>query len=337
MDINKLKLFVDIAKTGNITSSAERLGYTQSAVSHAMAKLENEISLSLLKRNNQGVQLTRDGALLLPKIETLLKQYEGLLQEIESMKCLEKGKLSIGSYASMARVFLPPVIKEFHKLYPLIEISIQEYSYKDLYDAVLKPSVDLAFMSLPSAYGQNNVIHSASSASSIPTSSLSEFQSFSASTAPFTFIPIKEDPLYLFSSIDYFCQEDIPDFPVDQAFPLHALSDYPFISGNKDYDYDIIAALERHHVSYKKTIQCNDEYTMMQMVEMGIGLGIISKMFPHHGAKIRYYKTDPPLSRSLGIAFLAEEQLTCAASAFIKLATMVIQNKEKILSVEDPA
>lgn len=310
MDINKLKLFVDIAKTGNITSSAERLGYTQSAVSHAIAKLEAETSLSLLKRNNQGVHLTRDGALLLPKVESLLFQYENLLQEIESMKCLEKGRLSIGSYASMARTFLPSVIKEFHKLYPLIEISIQECAYKELCDAVQNQTVDLAFMSHPD---------------SPPSGAISPLSSFQ-------FIPIKKDPLYLFSSIDFFCKTEIPDYAVDRPFPLSSLANYPFISGNKDFDYDIIAALERYSIPYKKSIQCNDEHTMIQMVEMGLGLGIISKMFPQNGAKIRYYKTEPALSRSLGIAFLNEEQLTCAASAFIKLASMVIQDKEKLFA-----
>lgn len=310
MDINKLKLFVDIAKTGNITSSAERLGYTQSAVSHAIAKLEAETSLSLLKRNNQGVQLTRDGALLLPKVESLLFQYENLLQEIESMKCLEKGRLSIGSYASMARTFLPSVIKEFHKLYPLIEISIQECAYKELCDAVLNQTVDLAFMSHPD---------------SPPSGTISPLSSFQ-------FIPIKKDPLYLFSSLDFFCKTETPDYAVDRPFLLSSLKHYPFISGNKDFDCDIIAALERYSIPYKKTIQCNDEHTMIKMVEMGLGLGIISKMFPQNGAKIRYYKTEPALSRSLGIAFLNEEQLTCAASAFIKLASMVIQDKEKLFA-----
>lgn len=310
MDINKLKLFVDIAKTGNITSSAERLGYTQSAVSHAIAKLEAETSLSLLKRNNQGVQLTRDGALLLPKVESLLFQYENLLQEIESMKCLEKGRLSIGSYASMARTFLPSVIKEFHKLYPLIEISIQECAYKELCDAVHNQTVDLAFMSHPD---------------SPPSGTISPLSSFQ-------FIPIKKDPLYLFSSLDFFCKTETPDYAVDRPFLLSSLKHYPFISGNKDFDCDIIAALERYSIPYKKTIQCNDEHTMIKMVEMGLGLGIISKMFPQNGAKIRYYKTEPALSRSLGIAFLNEEQLTCAASAFIKLASMVIQDKEKLFA-----
>lgn len=310
MDINKLKLFVDIAKTGNITSSAERLGYTQSAVSHAIAKLEAETSLSLLKRNNQGVQLTRDGALLLPKVESLLFQYENLLQEIESMKCLEKGRLSIGSYASMARTFLPSVIKEFHKLYPLIEISIQECAYKELCDAVQNQTVDLAFMSHPD---------------SPPSGTISPLSSFQ-------FIPIKKDPLYLFSSLDFFCKTETPDYAVDRPFLLSSLKHYPFISGNKDFDCDIIAALERYSIPYNKTIQCNDEHTMIKMVEMGLGLGIISKMFPQNGAKIRYYKTEPALSRSLGIAFLNEEQLTCAASAFIKLASMVIQDKEKLFA-----
>ena len=310
MDINKLKLFVDIAKTGNITSSEERLGYTQSAVSHAIAKLEAETSLSLLKRNNQGVQLTRDGALLLPKVESLLFQYENLLQEIESMKCLEKGRLSIGSYASMARTFLPSVIKEFHKLYPLIEISIQECAYKELCDAVQNQTVDLAFMSHPD---------------SPPSGTISPLSSFQ-------FIPIKKDPLYLFSSLDFFCKTETPDYAVDRPFLLSSLKHYPFISGNKDFDCDIIAALERYSIPYNKTIQCNDEHTMIKMVEMGLGLGIISKMFPQNGAKIRYYKTEPALSRSLGIAFLNEEQLTCAASAFIKLASMVIQDKEKLFA-----
>ena len=58
MGIKKLELFADVAETRNFTRSGDRMGYTQSGVSHILKSLETEIGFPLFVRTKQGVRLT---------------------------------------------------------------------------------------------------------------------------------------------------------------------------------------------------------------------------------------------------------------------------------------
>lgn len=75
MDISKLILICDIAKTNNLTLSAERMGYTQSGVSHSIKKIEDEMGITFFKRMKNGVQLTYEGRTLMPYISSIVKSY----------------------------------------------------------------------------------------------------------------------------------------------------------------------------------------------------------------------------------------------------------------------
>ena len=59
MDIKKFKLFLDVAETNNFTKSGDRLGYTQSGVSHILKSLEEEVGFPLFIRSKHGVTLTK--------------------------------------------------------------------------------------------------------------------------------------------------------------------------------------------------------------------------------------------------------------------------------------
>ena len=66
MYLNKYQILLKTVELGNITRAAEALGYTQSAVSRAVADLEREWDLELLTRSHSGVALTSYGESLLP-------------------------------------------------------------------------------------------------------------------------------------------------------------------------------------------------------------------------------------------------------------------------------
>ena len=109
MDIKKLELFADVAETLNFTRSGDRMGYTQSSVSHILKFLETEIGFPLFVRTKQGVHLTRNAELLLPLVHTLLS-----------------GSLVIASFASISIHWLPQIIRRFREMYPGITISLME-------------------------------------------------------------------------------------------------------------------------------------------------------------------------------------------------------------------
>ena len=113
MDISKLALLCDIADTKNLTASAERMGYTQSGVSHAISKLETELGISMLKRTKRGVELTSDGEMLMPYIRLVISHYNRMDEIVDSILGLQRGSICIGTYCSVASQWLPPIIQQF--------------------------------------------------------------------------------------------------------------------------------------------------------------------------------------------------------------------------------
>ena len=102
MDINDLKLFARAAELGNITHASAELGYTQSAASHALRRLEQNLGTQLLQRLHMGVCLTENGKELLPYVSTMLAAQEQLLQKAADLSGSVSGVVSVGCISSVA-------------------------------------------------------------------------------------------------------------------------------------------------------------------------------------------------------------------------------------------
>lgn len=74
MDLARIRLFLDIVDSKNLSFTAQRFGYTQSGVSHSISKLENELGVTLFTRTKHGVELTSDAEFLVPYARNLMIQ-----------------------------------------------------------------------------------------------------------------------------------------------------------------------------------------------------------------------------------------------------------------------
>ena len=93
MSVNKYQMFLKTVECGSFSKAAEEMNFTQSAVSHAVQALENELGVTLLSRNRGGVVLTADGRLLLPRIEKLCAAHHELMRSAaEPFIRLEEGQ-----------------------------------------------------------------------------------------------------------------------------------------------------------------------------------------------------------------------------------------------------
>src|SRR4051812_35257646 len=72
MNLARLRVFHEVARTGTFTAAAEALSYTPSAVSQQMAKLEAELATALVVRTSRGVTLTDAGVALLQRTRSIL-------------------------------------------------------------------------------------------------------------------------------------------------------------------------------------------------------------------------------------------------------------------------
>ena len=130
--IEKYRALMSAVELGSLTRAAEALGCTQSAVSHAIASLEQELGFRLLLRARSGIRLTDEGERMLPAVRSLLSAGEQLEQTAASIRGLDQGTVRIGAFTSVAVHWLPAVLKEFQRDYPHVSFRLLNGDYHDV-------------------------------------------------------------------------------------------------------------------------------------------------------------------------------------------------------------
>ena len=147
--VTKLRALMSAVENGSFKAAAESLGCTQSAVSHMISSLEEELGFRLLRRGRSAVRLTDEGERLLGAARSLLSAEEQLRQTAASIRGLDQGTVRIGAFTSVAVHWLPPVLKEFQRDYPNVEFKLLNGDYHDVNEWLSDGSVDIGFVALP--------------------------------------------------------------------------------------------------------------------------------------------------------------------------------------------
>jgi DNA-binding transcriptional LysR family regulator len=149
MNISHLQIFLAVVKYGSFSMAALKLDTSQSAVSRAIAALEDELDVSLLVRGRFGARLTPLGERILVHTQQILQIRERIDYEINLERSLRGGRVRIASFRSAATHLLPPLIAQFHQRFPNVEITLTEHDPVGVEQALLEGQVDLGLVSLP--------------------------------------------------------------------------------------------------------------------------------------------------------------------------------------------
>ena len=96
MTLQKIKYFIEVAKTLNFTQAAENLFMAQPNLSKHISQMENEIGIQLFVRTKRNVTLTEAGRLLFREFEAASGQIENAIEQARAMERGENGRISIG-------------------------------------------------------------------------------------------------------------------------------------------------------------------------------------------------------------------------------------------------
>lgn len=282
MDIKKFRLFADVAETENFTKTGNRMGYTQSGVSHMLKSLEDDVGFSLFIRSKQGVKLTKNAESILPSIRALLSIYENLEQSINEINGLETGRLTIATFSSISIHWLPKIIHKFQKTYPGINIKLMEGGTDDIVNWIDSDIADFGFMS------QRQI-------------------------KTLDWITLCEDPLMAVVP---------KSFPVPESnmFPIKDFENKDFIISAMGTDYDIHHALSTSKVSPNILFSSKDDQTIISMISNELGISILPKLvFRNFEDQVSSYPLEPFYSRTLGVAVKSIENMSPAAYKFLDL------------------
>ncbi|MDF2535817.1 MAG: LysR family transcriptional regulator, partial [Bacillales bacterium] len=110
MTFTQLEIFALIAELKSFTATAEKLGISQSAVSHALKSLEQQWGINLISRSQSDIELTTTGQQLLTHVKELLSISNTLEKEVAAIHGLNEGTLHIGSFGASSSIYLLPEI-----------------------------------------------------------------------------------------------------------------------------------------------------------------------------------------------------------------------------------
>ena len=145
MDQNKCVALLTAIDLGNLTRAAEQLGYTQSGLSYVIKTLETELGFPLLVRSRTGVRPTEDCQRILPLLRDLDRKSRQLEQEAADIRGLAVGTVSLATFPSISRFWLPEILRDFAQHYPGITVSIRESGQEELDEWLLQncePAID---------------------------------------------------------------------------------------------------------------------------------------------------------------------------------------------------
>ncbi|WED25330.1 LysR family transcriptional regulator [Vibrio sp. DW001] len=148
MDVDQLRAFCQLAKSGNYRMASEQLFITQSALTKKIQRLENDINSILFERGRSGASLTQVGKTILPEAKRLVasfKAFEGLTRSVTDGT---KGHLGIGFGISTYHQ-APKYISTFKQNYPDVHITLNDIPSHHQTKLLLSGELQLSFNRLP--------------------------------------------------------------------------------------------------------------------------------------------------------------------------------------------
>lgn len=128
MKLRQLQYVTEVIKNGmNVTAAADKLFTSQPGVSSQIKRLEEELGVTIFERSGKHINgLTPEGELLAARFELILDEVNNVKRIADDFSHPNSGLLSIATTHTQARYVLPPVITEFRKRYPNVQLQINQ-------------------------------------------------------------------------------------------------------------------------------------------------------------------------------------------------------------------
>src|SRR5438876_4815680 len=124
LDVRRMRVLKEVAAQRSFSAAAEKLGYTQSAVSQQIAALEREAGSILIERHPRGIRLTDAGEALVRHADKILARLAEAEAELEAIAGLRGGRLRLASFPTAGATLAPRAIAAFRERHPGVDITL---------------------------------------------------------------------------------------------------------------------------------------------------------------------------------------------------------------------
>ena len=136
VDFLGLEAFFAIADPASFHPAAAHHNHSQTALSHRMKKLEEDLGVKLLARTTRQVSLTPAGVELLPVARRIISDITTTFEEMRQRGATRQNQLSIACLPTLATNFLPQILKQFEPQYPDVLLRIHDHSAGEIVEHV---------------------------------------------------------------------------------------------------------------------------------------------------------------------------------------------------------
>ncbi len=283
MDIQNIRAFLSVAETGSFSRAAEKLFITQPAISKRIATLESDLGCQLFDRLGKKVQLTQAGDALVPGYQRILAEIEESRRIISNLRQEVSGHLRFGTSHHIGLHRLPPILRQYTRAYPDVELDIQFMDSEQAASLILKGGIELALITLP--VDINN--------------------------------PLASIPVWL-DSMQCVCATDHPLAQSRNATAKQLSKHGVLLQSHNTHTRDIIDNSLMLDADTKIIMESNYLETIKAMIQNGLGWGVLPESMIDtslHRIHIRGVR----MERHLGIMFHASRTLSSPASALVDM------------------
>jgi len=146
IDSRQLLAFCKLVQTGSFTETAHSLNLTQSAISHSIRNLEEDLRCQLVTRTGRKINITEDGEELYRDAQNILNQMQGARVRIQDRTNWGRGRLRIGASTTACQYLLPNILREFNECFPDCILNITPADTPELLEKVHRHEIDLAII-----------------------------------------------------------------------------------------------------------------------------------------------------------------------------------------------
>ena len=265
MDSKKLEILMTAIDLGSFSKASEVVGYTQSGLTHLVDSLERDIGLTLVRRDHNGITLTKEGETLVPSIREFLRANAKLENQIAAITDKKRDTIRVAAYASIAMHWMPEILYRFRRVCPNIDVDLR------MVDNALEPFELLE-------KGRTDVI-------------------FAAKQAGYScdWTPLCQDAMYAILP---------PEYPLGEmeTFPIELFEGKEFLMPYGKFDLDVKAALDKNGVKPRIRPCHVDDETVIRMVGKGLGLSMMAEMMLRgRTTGVRILPISPATGRELGM------------------------------------
>jgi len=142
--LQQLRILKAVATEKSFTKAAEILFLSQPYLSKQIKALEQNLDVSLLRRNSKTIYLTENGKIFLQYAERILALCEESCRALIDLKNGERGNLSVGASQTIGTYLLPRLLALFAQNYPQIDLKVQVNSTRLIAKQIVNKQIDLA-------------------------------------------------------------------------------------------------------------------------------------------------------------------------------------------------